>query len=307
MGASVYLTDTGEYETYGVPLCRPEQVLRASLLIDHYLRRPEGCVWAPDANGQPAYMPTKTPSLSYTSPTPILPGLSVVVPLPNYISDEDSLIGEVVILDRLDPNVVEACVVQAVQFGQVTLTSVQFAHMGTPNPVTLEFGLTVVEEKALAPERSQTRLAQWPIAQLMSGVGRYGWGRRDEQMYGTYYDVNLLSMVGAFGGPPAWSPFTIPSSSINPNSGDLWVPTGMLISNFTDIKVRYISGWSADALPPGIKIACGMIVSALQAAPMGPQIRRFASGKLTTERFSNTVLNEDIKAALRPFMAAGMV
>lgn len=307
MVASVYLLDSGEYETYGVPLCRPDQVLRASLLIDHYLRRPEGCVWMPDANGQPCYMSTTVPSLSYVSTTPISPGLSVVVPLPNYIGDNDSLIGECVVLDRLNPLLVESCVVSGVQAGQVTLTNVQFSHPATPLPVSIEFGMAVTEEKSLPSERAITRLAQWPVAQLLSGIGRYSYGRRNQQELGYFYDVNLLSTMAAFGGPPAWTSFTVPASSLNPNSGDLWVPAGLLLSYYTEVKIRYVAGWSATGLPPAIKIACGMIVSALQAAPMGPQIRRFGAGKLTTERFADTVLDGDIRSMLRPYMAAGMV
>jgi hypothetical protein len=83
MPASAYLANSADYEAYGVPLTSQSHVLRASLLIDHYLRRPEGCIWGPDANGQPAYMVAKVPSLTYTSPTTILPGLSVVVSIPN--------------------------------------------------------------------------------------------------------------------------------------------------------------------------------------------------------------------------------
>lgn len=307
MAASVYLLESGEYAEYGVPLCRPEQVLRASLLIDHFLRRPEGLVWMADVNGQPAYMAAKVPNISYVSPTPILPGTNVVVPIPNYIGDNDSLIGECVVLDRLNPALVESCVVQAVQAGQVTLTKVQFNHSATPLPVSLEFGMAINEEKSLPSERATTRLCQWPVVQLLSGVGRYSYGRRNQQEQGYYYDLNLLSTMAAFGGPPAWTSFTIPASSLNPDTGDLWVPAGVLLSYYTEVKIRYVAGWSATGLPPQIKIACAEIVRALQAAPMGPQIRRFGAGKLTTERFADTVMDDNIRSMLRPYMAAGMV
>lgn len=307
MAASAYLTGPDDYQTYGVPLANPAQVLRASLLIDHYLRRPEGCVWMPDANGQPAYMAAKTPSLVYSSVAPILAGQTVIVPLPDYIGDADSLIGEMVVLDRLAPAIVETCVVQAVQAGQITLTNVQFNHEAVAYPVSLEFGLATTEERSMPSQRSITRLSQWPIAQLLSGIGRYAYGRRTDQMLGYFYDANLLSTLSAFGGPPAWTIFPIPASSLNAETGDLWVPAGQLLAYYTDVKIRYVSGWSAAALPPAIKIACGNIVSALEAAPMGPQIRRFGSGKLTTERFADTVLDHDIKEMLRPYAAVWMV
>ena len=63
MQASAYLTGPADYERFGVALAQAPQVMRASLLIDHYLRRPEGCIWMPDANGIPAFMAAKTPTM----------------------------------------------------------------------------------------------------------------------------------------------------------------------------------------------------------------------------------------------------
>lgn len=300
---STYLTGPADYETYGVPLTSQAHVIRASLLIDHYLRRPEGCVWAPDANGQPAYMTAATPSLVYSTSMPILAGKSVVVQLPNYSGDTDSLIGEVVILDRLVQGLTEACIVQAEQADQVTLTNVQFDHLGTSLPVTLEFGMTICEEISMPNQRSVAQLQQWPVANIMSGLGRYGYGRRTDQNLGFFYDANLLSTLSAFGGPPAWTPFTVAASSLNPRTGDLWVPAGTLLAYYTDIKMRYCAGWPANNLPPQIKVACASIVHAMAASPMGPQIRRFNAGKVSVDRFADTVLDPDIKSMLRPYMA----
>lgn len=304
---SCYLNSPTEYETYGVTFTNPAQVMRASLLVDHYLRRPEGCVWAPDANGQPCYMVSKSPSLTYTTAATILPGTNVVVPLPAYVGDNDSLIGEVVVLDRLIPSLVEACVVKAQTTGQITLTNVQFTHVGSVTPVTMEFGMSISEELTMPNQRSITRLSEWPIAKLLSGIGRYGYGRRTDQMLGYFYDANLIATLSAFGGPPAWVPFFVPASSLNPETGDLWVPAGTLLAYYTDVKMRYIGGWSQTNLPGQIKLATAAIVDALGAAPMGPQIRRFNAGKTSIDRFSDTVLDPDIKSMLRPYMANWMI
>ena len=307
MAASAYLSGAADLTQYDVPLATPASIIRASLLVDHYLRRPEGCVWMPDANGQAAYMAAKAPSLTITTAATILPGASVVLTVPGYLGDSDALIGDVVVLDRLVPAVVESCVVQAQKAGQITLTNVLFTHVGSVTPVTLEFGMAVTEEHSMPTQRSVTRLAQWPVARLLSGLGRYGYGRRTEQTLGYFYDANLLSTLSAFGGPPTWTPFSTPASSLNPDSGDLWVPAGSLLSYYTDVKMRYCSGWSATSLPPQIKIAVATIIGALDAAPMGPQIRRFNAGKTGIERFADSVMDPDIKSMLRPYMANWMV
>ncbi len=311
MTASAYLNGPIDFETYGVPLTSTSHVMRASLLIDHYLRRPEGCIYGVDANGQPAYMVAKAPTLVYTYAGTILPGQQVVVPLPGYIGtpvgDNDSYIGEVVIIDRLLSSVCEACTVHSAANGLLTLDNVQFTHVGSPTLVTLEFGMTILEELLMPNQRSVTRLAEWPIAKLMSGVGRYGYARRTDQMLGYFYDANLIATLSAFGGPPSWLRFFTPASSINAETGELWVPAGTLLAYYTDIKMRYVGGWSAATLPSQIKVACATIVDAMSTAPMGPQIRRFNAGKTQIERFADTVLDPDIKSMLRPYMANWMI
>jgi hypothetical protein len=307
MPVSAYLTGPSDYETYGVPLANPANVMRASLLIDHYLRRPEGLIWAPDANGFPAWMVAKSPSMIFSYNGVIPAGTNVTVPIAGWDNDSDSVMGEMVLLDRLLPGVVEACAINAQQPGSIQLATVQFTHTGTATPVTIEMGLSIEEQKQMPNQRSVTRLSQWPVARLQSGIGRYGYGRRSDQILGYFYDANLLSTLSAFGGPPVWVPFATPASSLNPDTGDLWVPAGTLLSYYTDIKMRYCAGWSASGLPAQIKIACGMIVDAMSAAPMGPQIRRFNAGKTSIERFADSILDGDIKSMLRPYMANWMV
>lgn len=308
MTASAYLVGSADFEQFGVPLTGTAHVMRASLLIDHYLRRPEGLVYGTDANGQPAYMVSKAPSQVFNYAGPLLPGLNVLVPIAGYLGspagDNDSFIGEVVIVDRLVPSICEACIVKSMANGVLTLTNVQFTH---PGPVTLEFGLCVDEELQMPNQRSVTRLSEWPIAKLQSGIGRYGYGRRTDQMMGYFYDMNLLSTLSAFGGPPTWTPFFTPASSMNTQTGEIWVPAGTLLSYYSTIKMRYVAGWSYDTLPSQIKVATGMIVDAMATAPMGPQIRRFNAGKLQIERFADTVLDGDIKSMLRPYMANWMI
>jgi hypothetical protein len=307
MPASAYLTGPADFESYGVPLANPANVMRASLLIDHYLRRPEGLIWAPDANGMPAWMVAKSASMTFNYPGVILPGVNVTVPIAGWNNDSDSVMGEMVLLDRPISGITEVCEINAQQPGSIQLASVQFPHIGTTTPVLIELGMTIDEQKQMPSQRSVTRLSQWPVARLLSGIGRYGYGRRSDQELGYFYDANLLSTLSAFGGPPVWVPFSTPASSLNPETGDLWVPAGTLLSYYTDVKMRYCAGWSAAGLPPQIKVACAALVDAMAAAPMGPQIRRFNAGKTSIERFADSILDGDIKSMLRPYMANWMI
>lgn len=303
MAASAYIQGAADQEFYGIPLATPVDIMRASSLIDHYLRRPKGCVWVADQTGQPIYMFGANPTITYTTAGTISPGASVVVTLPAFVGQDDSLVGDVLILDRLIPSVAEACVVATCASGQVTLKNVQFTHNGATTPVTLDRGLVIDEEHPLPGQRSITRLAEWPIANVLGALGRYSYGRRSDQKLGYFYDVNLLSTLSAFGGPPTWNAFSIPSSSLNPSTGDLWVPAGLLLAYYTDIKARYVGGWPQTSLPTEIKLATAALVKSIHNAPMGPLVRRFNTGKISIERFSDTVIDEDIKGLLRPYQA----
>jgi hypothetical protein len=298
MATSAYLSGT-DLEAYGVPTATPAQVQRASALIDAYLKRPEGFVWVPDSIGSPCYMAGLDPTITLKPPQAIAPGAAVQISIPGY-NPGDEVLGEVVILDRGNQATVEACVIQAFGAGQVTLQSVSFAHAAG---CAMDFGLVVTEEKPMPNQRSLVHLMQWPIARPLSGVGRYGYGRRSDQMLGYFDDVNLLSMFSSFGGPPVWELFEIQASSLNPITGQYWVPAGVLLSYFTDVKVRYVAGWQATALPRPIKVATAMLIDAIAEAGMGPNVRRFNTGKIDIERFADTVLDHDTRDMLRPYRA----
>lgn len=306
MPASAYIQGAAEQETFGIAKATPVEIMRASSLVDHYLRRPKGAVWMPDATGQPIYMAGANPTITYSCSQLIEPGSSVVVPIGTFIQKDDSLIGEVLILDRLTPSLVEACVIQSISPGQVTLGGVVNTHDGTTTPFLLERGMLVEEEKPLPSQRSITRLSEWPIANILSTLGRYGYGRRTDQSQGYMYDINLLSTLSAFGGPPAWTPVAVPATSLNPTTGEMWVPAGLLLSYYTDIKTRYVGGWPQASLPNEIKMATAILVERIQDAPMGPLVRRFSTGKVTIERFADTVIDQDTKTMLRPYMSNWM-
>jgi hypothetical protein len=295
---SEYLIGT-DLAFYGVPLIQRPTIIRASAMIDTFLRRPFGCVWVEDWAGMPAYMAAANPFRSMTCQANIAPGLSVVVPLPGTTWD-DSVLGQTVIMDRLTNGPTEVCWVSAYSPGQIVLSQVMQPHAG---PVKLDFGMGIMEQIELPDRRSTVMLAQWPIQRVVSGLGRYGYGRRSNQESGYFDDVNLLAALSTFGGAPIWEAFDILSSSYNSRTGEYWVPSSLLLSYFTEVKIRYIGGWSADGLPSDIKVACATIATAMDAAALGALTRRFDSGKTDIQRFTDSVMDADTRRMLRQYQA----
>jgi hypothetical protein len=285
---------------FGVPDASVAQILIATSIINAYLRRPEGLLWGTDGNGLPAYMLNKTPTIS-VSPTAIIsPGTNVHIATNSPFGPQT--VGEVVILDRGTTNITEGCTITQVSGNTITLDSVSFTHQTT---ATIDFGLTISEEVPMPSGRATVRTTRGPIARLISGFGRYGSARRSQQ-YGIL-DSNLLAFAGYFGGPPAWTQFPVADCDISYATGQIWIPPGLLLAHFTDVRLHYVAGWSKLNLPPAIKQATANIVRAAIDTPFGGNIKSLKAGNATMERFNSSALSDDTKALLEPYKALLMV
>jgi len=296
--AYIQPTEMGAYGLLGVD---EKLIAQACALIDILIKRPMGAMWAPDYAGWPCYMSRVQPLRRLTIAGGIPAGNAVVVPVPGMLqSDSDSLIGEVFIIDRDNPSLVEACTVQTAQAGQVTLYNVQLDH---PGPATMDQGMAIMEERSLPDRRTICQVSQWPIGRLLSGVGRYGYGRRSEQMLGYFDDVNLFSMFQTFGGPPLWEFFETQASSIAPETAVIWIPAGRLMSYFTDVKLRYVAGWPATAIPEGVKQATAALTLAIRDKPLPGNIISYKAGDTAITRALASLLDVDTTRMISRYSA----
>lgn len=297
---SVYL-QSSEYATYGIPDATDDQIILASSLIDTYLKRPEGLVWVPDANGNPCYMSALTPLVSLTTTQAISPGQNINVTVSGAVAAVQQ--GFVAILDKADDNKREACIVTAVNGNTITLSKVLFSHnVGT----VLDFGLTIFEEKQMPKARPVTHLSRTPLLTVLSGQGRYGYGRRGETSNYTLNEYNLLAAITMFGGPPIWEIFDQTKVGIDPNTGQVWAPAGILMAYYTEIRFNYIAGYSASNIPGQIKAACASLVSAIDEMSINGAIKNRRAGDTQIQSYAATILSEDIKVSLKPFEARVM-
>ena len=291
---AVAYVQPSEYATYGIPDATAAQVTSASLIVNSYLKRPEGLVWSPDANGMAAWMAALNPTISYTAPSPISPGANVQVTIPNAQFGFQT-VGEVAILDRANPSRAEACVVLSTTGSTLTLQSVQFSHAAS---ATLDFGLTIMEEKPLPYNRPITRTSRTPVARMISGFGRYGYGRRGQQAAGIEFIPTLLPIVQGFGGPPLWVPFDVTALDVNMNTGEMWVPSGLLLAYFSDVRLRYVAGWSTATLPTDVKQATASIVRGQIDTPFSANMKILKSGDGMMQRFGRKALTTTSRRSL---------
>ena len=303
---SAYLQGS-DLDTFGVPNnATGAQIQQASSQIDAYLQRREGLLWAPDGNGSPCYMLGMPPSLTLTLSAAITPGKNVQATLSGPALGLQA--GSVLIADAATPAITEALVIQTINGAQVTFQAVQFAHAAG---AVLGAGQTITEQRTMPPDRPLTMLAKTPVMAVLSGVGRYGYMRRGQDAIGSIDTYNLLAVMSKFGGPPAWEPFTPQASSIDPQTGQLWIPAGVLLAYYTEVRVSYIAGWTYAGLPYEIKQACANIINNILAtAGMPGTMQKVAAGDTSMQRFnaqpgvlSSLLMDDDTKALLAPYKA----
>jgi hypothetical protein len=300
---SSYLT-TAEAPLYGLSAVSTSQIIQASALIDAYLKRPEGLVWAPDSTGNPCYMTSPVPTATFALTSPISPGANVPVQLsgPKQILQ----VGDVVILDQPTSNLVEACVIATTSnppnpSPAITLQNVINSH-GSSAPAVL--GLTIEEQRYMPASRPITFLSRTPLMNVISGVGRYGYGRRGDHADYNMEQFNLLAAVSKFGGPPVWELFqqNYPTGW-DVQTGQVWVPAGIMLAYYSEVKLRYVAGFAANAIPGPIKMAVVQLMAAMNANPGLGAVKSLKAGDTSVAMFAASVLSDDTKAAIEPYAA----
>jgi hypothetical protein len=293
---STYL-DPGEYAAYGLPSsATAAQVQTASSLIDQFTKRPEGLLWTADATGNPLYMTGLSPSQTFTADQTVTPGSSVTVPVSGPINLLQQ--GDTLILDRANAEVAEAVTVIATSAGAVILKAVANAHASGS---LLEGGLTIVEQKFLPGMRPITTLSRNPVARITSCSGRYGYGRRGDAGGSNINEFNLLAALSQFGGPPVWEVFDPLNTDVDSRTGQTWIPAGIMLAYYTEVKIRYLAGFTTATLPDTIKQACAMLVQAVANSPNLGAVKSYKAGDTQIVRWADTMISGDVRSMLLPF------
>jgi|SRR5580698_4053660 hypothetical protein len=146
--------------------------------------------------------------------------------------------------------VVPASVVQ-------TLTASANAPITTEDPLMSEnYFWTGVQANTISGSPTSS------LSPILGASGRYGYGRRSE--FAIYpdlnYGMNALQLASFFGGPPAWTPIDVTQIDFAPDTGEVWVPAGLYLSQYTEMIIIYNSGYHPLYMPRSIKQACAAIV-----------------------------------------------
>jgi hypothetical protein len=83
----------------------------------------------------------------------------------------------------------------------------------------------------------------------------------------------------------------------------VWVPPGVLLAYYTEVKFRYVAGWPVDGVPDAVKQATAMLAYAIQNGQFPGNALRLKAGDHEIQRAVATVLDQDMKRMLAPYRA----
>jgi hypothetical protein len=244
------------------------------------------------------------PTATFTLTADIAAGSNVPVSLSGPIGILQ--VGDVLVLDQANSQAVEACVIASTTnppnpSPAITLQKVINAHVTGAKAL---LGLVIEEQKYMPASRPLTFVSRSPLMNVISGVGRYAYGRRGDSSNYNMEQFNLLAAVSKFGGPPVWELFqSAYPSGWDVQTGQVWVPAGIMLAYYSEVKLRYVAGFPASAIPDAVKMAVASMIPAMIANPVKGNVKMFKAGDTSVTNFAASIMNDDTKTALAPFAA----
>lgn len=162
------------------------------------------------------------------------------------------------------------------------------------------------ERMRLTAGTQSVRLSYRPLAAAVGAASalvsvrvRYGQARRGEMV-----DSMREQIAWAFSVPGSWSVLDVASVDVNYATGDVTVPQNFLGLRYNEAEITYTSGaaGAVAAIPAALKVACAQIVKNAQATP-AMNVKSSRVDAMQMEYFSGALLDEQVKALLRPYVA----
>ncbi len=152
---------------------------------------------------------------------------------------------------------------------------------------------TYTERLRVNRQRGTAQLTYGPAMEVSAIQARYAPCRE-------HVPGGLLEYALAFGMPGQWVSLDTSAVQLDRASGEVQLPFNMLGLRYSEIEVTYTAGLAA--VPDAIRFACAQIVKNAQATP-GLNVKSSKLDTLQTEYFSDSLMDCQVKALLRPFIA----
>lgn len=113
----------------------------------------------------------------------------------------------------------------------------------------------------------------------------------------------LQGYAQVFGLPGQWVTVDPTTVVLDTVTGELRLPPNFMGLRYSDVEVTYTAGLAT--VPVALKVACAQIVKNAEATP-GLNVKSSKLDTLQTQYFSDSLLDVQVQAMLRPYVAERM-
>lgn len=167
------------------------------------------------------------------------------------------------------------------------------AHCRRPSLMSASY----TERMRLSERAHGVQLSYGPLLSVESVRAKYARpSLNDGSMPFSFEDC----VASAFGLPGAWVDVDTGTLDICSSTGEIAFGANFLGFRYSEAEVTYTAGFTA--IPDAIKVACAQIVKNAQSTP-GLNVRSSKMDTLETQYFSDSLLDTQVQAMLRPFVA----
>jgi len=142
------------------------------------------------------------------------------------------------------------------------------------------------------------------LSPIISAKGRYGYRRRGEApIYpDSTYGINPLQLASLFGGPPEFTPIDVQQIDFNALSGEIWVPAGLYLAQYSEIEVVYNSGFDPRTPPKAIKfVTAGLVKNMLMQGGGATGLKGYSGAGKMSMNFTESLIDPTLDGWLRNY------
>lgn len=149
-----------------------------------------------------------------------------------------------------------------------------------------------------------TNVPGFTLSPFLGASGRYGYSRRSESMIypDLNYGINPLQVASFFGGPPSWTTIDPTMIDFDVQTGEIWIPAGLYLSQYTEVNVTYNSGYDPLNMPKAIKQAAAMLIRNFLSRGGGTTgLRSITAAGTANVSFTPDLIDTTIDRMLDPY------